>query len=82
MVLVSPAYAAKSEDIISTATGVWAANFERLRETKDLSPLAHCNSAHAKLSRNTGELFGRISKVRLASPGGITTQTTQYFFES
>ena len=31
-------------------------------------PLPARNSAHPELSRHTGDLFGRISKVRLASP--------------
>src|ERR1700678_3236508 len=31
-------------------------------------PLPARNSAHPRLSRHTGDLFGRISKVRLASP--------------
>jgi hypothetical protein len=37
MVLVSAACGSKSEANISTAPGGWPANFERLRETKDLS---------------------------------------------
>jgi hypothetical protein len=40
-------------------TGGWPANFERLRETKDLSALAHGNSAHPRLSSHSGELFGK-----------------------
>jgi hypothetical protein len=33
----SAVYRSKSEDNISTAQGGWPTNFERLRETKDLS---------------------------------------------
>src|SRR5580700_7945601 len=37
-------------------------------------PLAHGNSAHPSVSSHSGELFGGISKVRLASHGGIPRQ--------
>jgi hypothetical protein len=41
MLWISLAYGSKSEDDRSTAQGGVATNFERLRETKDLSALAH-----------------------------------------
>jgi len=71
MVWMSPAHGSKSEDNMSTVQGVWPANFEHLRETKDLSALAHVIFAHRKLSRHTGDDFARISKLRLASPEAL-----------
>ena len=37
MVMIAPAYGSESEGNVSAAQGEWLANFERLRETKDLS---------------------------------------------
>jgi hypothetical protein len=68
MVLTSPAYGSKSQDNISTAQGGGPQILSTFVKQRTYQLRAHTYSAHLKLSRHTGDLFGRITKVRLASP--------------
>jgi len=77
MILVSPAYASKSEDLMSTAQGGGPQILSAFVKQRTYQPLPARDSAHPNLARPAGKHFGRISKAQLASREELTTQTTQ-----